>query len=64
MKVNISIGEELNNWFACESKRIGVSKSALMCLAMETYKDQKASILAMQEGARIYNLEESKKANS
>lgn len=60
MRVNISIGEELNNWFESESKRMGVSKSALMCMSMETYKDQKASILAMQEGARIYNLESEK----
>lgn len=64
MRVNITIGDELNNWFENESKRIGVSKSALMCMAMETYKDQKASILAMQEGTRIYNLEEAKKSNS
>lgn len=38
VRVNITLSDELKNWYASEAKRMGVSASALMVLAMEQFK--------------------------
>lgn len=37
MRVNITLNEEIRDWYNSEAKRIGVSASSLMALALDRY---------------------------
>lgn len=39
-RVNIRVSKEVDDWFADKSARTGLSKSALMYLALESYMQQ------------------------
>lgn len=41
-RVNIRVSKEVDNWFSDKSERTGLSKSALMYLALENYMQQQA----------------------
>lgn len=47
MRVNINVADSINEWFAIKSRETGISKSALMAMALNEYIDQKDSIKAM-----------------
>lgn len=47
MRVNINVAESINYWFTIKSKETGISKSALMAMALSEYIDQKETIKAM-----------------
>lgn len=46
-RVNIKVPIWINEWFDAKSKETGISKSALMSMALNEYIDQKTSIQAM-----------------
>lgn len=46
-RVNIKIAKWINDWFDTKSKETGISKSALMAMALNEYIDQKETIRAM-----------------
>lgn len=39
-RVNIRVSPEVDNWYADKSSKTGLSKSALMYLALESYMQQ------------------------
>ena len=41
MRVNINVSDRINYWFEDKSRELGVSKSAMMCMALNEYIDQK-----------------------
>lgn len=44
MRVNISVSDKINDWFGKKAEELGVSKSAMMCMALNEYIDQKESL--------------------
>lgn len=46
-RVNITISNSLNDWFDTRSKETGITKSALMAMALSEYIDQKESIKSL-----------------
>lgn len=46
MRVNINVSDKINKWFEDKGKELGVSKSALMCMAMNEYIDQKEAMVS------------------
>lgn len=57
MRVNINVSDSINKWFENKANDLGVSKSALMCIALNDYIDQKEGLRAMGELKEIYDLE-------
>lgn len=47
IRVNITISDELKSYFEEWSEKTGITQSALMCLAMSEYVDQKKAINAI-----------------
>lgn len=48
MRVNISVSDKINDYFESKAKELGVSKSAMMCMALNEYIDQKEGIVSLQ----------------
>lgn len=48
MRVNISVSDKINDYFEAKAKELGVSKSAMMCMALNEYIDQKEGIVSLQ----------------
>lgn len=44
MRVNVTVSDKINNWFEVKAKELGVSKSSLMCMALNEYIDQKEGL--------------------
>lgn len=49
MRVNISVSDKINDYFEAKAKELGVSKSAMMCIALNEYIDQKECIIGLQQ---------------
>lgn len=49
MRVNITVSDKINNYFESKAKELGISKSAMMCMAMNEYIDQKEGIVSLQQ---------------
>ncbi|EJP0467891.1 MULTISPECIES: hypothetical protein [Terrabacteria group] len=62
VRVNTQVSDELNDKLVAESERIGVPKSTIVTMALETYFQQKESIKAMTDiGLVIQKLEDLEK---
>lgn len=46
MRVNINVSDRINNWFNEKANELGVTRSALMCMAMNEYIDQKEAMVS------------------
>lgn len=46
-RVNINVSERINDWFVKKAEELGVTRSALMCMALNEYIDQKEGMKAM-----------------
>ena len=46
-RVNIRVATWVNDWFDNKARESGISKSALMAMALNEYIDQKESLKAM-----------------
>lgn len=44
MRVNVNVSDRINDWFEVKAKELGVSKSAMMCMALNEYIDQKEGL--------------------
>lgn len=44
MRVNVTVSDKINEWFEVKAKELGVSKSAIMCMALNEYIDQKEGL--------------------
>lgn len=49
MRVNITVSDRINDYFGDKAKELGVSKSAMMCMALNEYIDQKEGIYSLQQ---------------
>lgn len=49
MRVNITVSDRINDYFESKAKELGVSKSAMMCMALNEYIDQKEGIIGLQQ---------------
>lgn len=49
MRVNITVSDKINDYFESKAKELGVSKSAMMCMALNEYIDQKEGIYSLQQ---------------
>lgn len=54
-RINSRIGKTQNEWLDQESQKTGISKSALMQMALEQYISQKDAISAMNNMTDLYN---------
>ena len=54
-RINSRIGKTQNEWLEQESQKTGISKSALMQMALEQYISQKDAISAMNNMTDLYN---------
>lgn len=54
IRVNTRIGHTQNEWLNEESKQTGVSKSAIMQMALEQYMTQKEALKAMKDMTALY----------
>lgn len=48
-RINASISADLNNWLDSESANTGYTKTTLIMLAIENYKQQKTALAQMTE---------------
>lgn len=59
IRINNRIPSELNDWLENESSRIGISKNAVVMLAIENYKREKDVIKGMADmGALMEKMEQ------
>lgn len=54
-RINTRIGQKQNQWLEKESAETGISKSALMSIALEQYIQQKDTVEAMNNMHGLYN---------
>jgi hypothetical protein len=54
VRVNTRISADLNDWLDNESKRTGLSKSAIMMIATEGYRKERDVVKSMNEFSVIY----------
>lgn len=54
IRVNSRIGAKQNAWLDKESEETGISKSALMQMALENYISQKDAVSAMNNMTAMY----------
>lgn len=48
-RLNINMSEKLVEWYDKRAEEMGVSRSAVMCMAMQEYMEQKTTINVMEE---------------
>lgn len=49
MKKNFDITDEMNAWYETKAKRIGITTSSLMKMALQQYIDQDKAINAIKD---------------
>lgn len=54
-RINARIGQKQNQWLDKESAATGISKSALLSMALEQYIQQKETVEAMNNMHDLYN---------
>lgn len=54
-RINTRIGQKQNQWLEKESAETGISKSALIAIALEQYIQQKDTVEAMNNMHGLYN---------
>lgn len=55
VRINTRVSSEANDWLDKRSVKTGMSKSALVMLAVETYKQQVQTMESMGNMTEIYN---------
>ena len=48
-RINANISSDLNDWLDAESARTGHSKTTLLILALENYKQQKSAVAQLTD---------------
>lgn len=48
-RLNINMSEKLVEWYDKRAEEMGVSRSAVMCMAMQEYMEQKNAVNVMEE---------------
>ena len=54
-RINARIGQKQNQWLDKESAATGISKSALLAIALDQYIQQKETVDAMNNMHGLYN---------
>jgi hypothetical protein len=53
-RVNITMSEDLKNWYNSLAKEMGMPTSSLMCLALAQYREQKQAVSIMENMPKFF----------
>lgn len=60
VRKNINVSKEVSDWYRDEAKRMGVSQSALMSMAMAKYIEDKENMNTIKEMLSKYDMDKLK----
>ena len=64
MRLSVTVSAELNDWLDAESKRMAMSKSAIVHFATEQYRQMKTVTGSMPSMVDLMNKQDAEKINN